>query len=100
MTTGPDNLGNGAAKTEDRFAGPLGYRPRATRDGGSLPSAGPLGAGPLGNGPLVGGPRSGNTGASNNSGGSVSSINGGPRGGGSGTRVVLHRVVRHAASNG
>jgi hypothetical protein len=40
MTTGPDNLGNGAAKTEDRFAGQLGYRPRGNRDGGSL-TAGP-----------------------------------------------------------
>jgi hypothetical protein len=38
MTTGPDNLGNGAAKTEDRFAGQLGYRPRGNRDGGSLPA--------------------------------------------------------------
>jgi hypothetical protein len=41
MTTGPDNLGNGAAKTEDRFAGQLGYRPRGTRDGGSLPAGRP-----------------------------------------------------------
>jgi hypothetical protein len=38
MTTGPDNLGNGAATTEDRFAGQLGYRPRGNRDGGSLPA--------------------------------------------------------------
>lgn len=38
MTTGPDNLGNGAAKTEDRFAGQLGYRPRGNRDGRSLPA--------------------------------------------------------------
>jgi hypothetical protein len=41
MTTGPDNLGNGAAKTEDRFAGQLGYRPRGSRDGGSLPAGRP-----------------------------------------------------------
>ena len=41
MTTGPDNLGNGVAKTEDRFAGQLGYRPRGTRDGGSLPAGHP-----------------------------------------------------------
>lgn len=63
MTTGPDNLGNGAAKTEDRFAGQLGYRPRGNRDG-SLPATngshegqlnGSLGS-PLG-GSLSGGPR-------------------------------------------
>jgi hypothetical protein len=55
MTNGPENLGNGAAKTEDRFAGQLGYRPRANRDGGSLP-AGPLNGSPLGGTPLSGGP--------------------------------------------
>ena len=46
MTIGPDNLsnsGNGAAKTEDRFAGQLGYRPRSSRDGGPL-SGSPLSA--------------------------------------------------------
>jgi hypothetical protein len=62
MTTGSDNLGNGVAKTEDRFAGQLGYRPRGNRDGGS--SAGshadgsradaPLNGGPRGSGPLNG----------------------------------------------
>jgi hypothetical protein len=71
MTTGPDNLGNGAAKTEDRFAGQLGYRPRDIRDGGSLPAGrppngphdGPLNGSlsslrePLGNGPLGGSTR-------------------------------------------
>ncbi|GAA1029348.1 hypothetical protein GCM10009557_17540 [Virgisporangium ochraceum] len=60
MTTGPDNLGNGAAKTEDRFAGQLGYRPRGSRDGGSLPAGRPTNGphdGPL-NGSL-GGPISG-----------------------------------------
>jgi hypothetical protein len=41
MTTGPDNLGNGVAKTEDRFAGQLGYRPRGALDGGSLPAGRP-----------------------------------------------------------
>jgi hypothetical protein len=35
MTIGPDNLGNGSAKTEDRFSGQLGYRPRGSRDNGS-----------------------------------------------------------------
>jgi len=34
MTLGPENFGNGAAKTEDRLAGQLGgYRPRGSRDG-------------------------------------------------------------------
>ena len=55
MTTGSDDLGDGAAKTEDRFAGQLGYRPRGNRDGGSLPAStrtdgsrdGPLNGGPL-----------------------------------------------------
>jgi len=50
MTTGSDNLGNGAAKTEDRFAGQLGYRPRNSREGvlpGGSQSGGPL-SGPLG----------------------------------------------------
>jgi hypothetical protein len=63
MTTGSDDLGNGAAKTEDRFAGQLGYRPRDTHDGGSLPAGtradGPRG-GPRGGGSLNGGPRGGN----------------------------------------
>jgi hypothetical protein len=63
MTIGPENLGNGAAKTEERNASPLGYRPRANRDGGSLPAGPlngsalngtPLGSGPLGSGPLNG----------------------------------------------
>lgn len=63
MTTGPDNLGNGAAKTEDRFAGQLGYRPRGSRDGGSLPAGRPTNGshdgqltGSLGT-PLTGGTR-------------------------------------------
>ena len=63
MTTGPDNLGNGAAKTEDRFAGQLGYRPRGNRDGGSLPASnradGPRGVGPLNGGPRGGSPLNG-----------------------------------------
>jgi hypothetical protein len=57
MTTGPENLGNGAAKTEDRFAGPLGYRPRGNRDGGPL--SGPLSGAPLSGGPLSSAPLSG-----------------------------------------
>jgi len=33
MTTGSENFGNGAAKTDDRFASPLsGYRPGQRRD--------------------------------------------------------------------
>jgi hypothetical protein len=58
MTTGSDDLGNGAAKIEDRFAGQLGYRPRGTRDGGSLPTVtravngGALNGGPRGGGPI------------------------------------------------
>lgn len=78
MTIGPENLGNGAAKTEERNASPLGYRPRANRDGGSLPAGPlngsalngsalngsalngtPLGGGPLGSGALGSGPLSG-----------------------------------------
>jgi hypothetical protein len=63
MTTGSDDLGNGAAKTEDRFAGQLGYRPRGNRDGGSLPASartdGPRGSGPLNGGPLNGTPLGG-----------------------------------------
>jgi hypothetical protein len=67
MTTGSDDLGNGAAKTEDRFAGQLGYRPRGNRDGGSLPASthadgprgGPRGGGPLNGGPLNGSPLTG-----------------------------------------
>jgi hypothetical protein len=63
MTTGSDDLGNGAAKTEDRFAGQLGYRPRGNRDGGSLPAGtrtdGPRGSGPLNGGPLNGSSRAG-----------------------------------------
>jgi hypothetical protein len=66
MTTGPDNLGNGVAKTEDRFSGQLGYRPRGNRDGGSLPAGrtangphdGPLNgslSGPLNSGTLING---------------------------------------------
>jgi hypothetical protein len=59
MSTGSDNLGNGAAKTEDRFAGQLGYRPRGNRDGGSLPAStradGPLNGGPQNAGPSNGG---------------------------------------------
>jgi hypothetical protein len=83
MTTGPDNLGNGAAKTEDRFAGQLGYRPRTTRDSGSLPPASPLGGGPLGGGALGSGARAGANNSAN-----VSSINGGSRGAGTtGTRA-------------
>ena len=55
MTTGSDDLGNGAAKTEDRFTGQLGYRPRGNRDGGSLPGrADGSGGGPLNGGPLNG----------------------------------------------
>ena len=38
MTNGPDNLGNGAAATEDRFAGQLGYRGGSRRDVGGLPT--------------------------------------------------------------
>ena len=41
MTTGSDDLGNGAAKTEDRFAGQLGYRPRTSRDNGTPLADGP-----------------------------------------------------------
>ena len=56
------DLGNGAAKTEDRFAGQLGTEPRDNHDGGSLPTGtradGPRG-GPRGGGPLNGGPRGG-----------------------------------------
>jgi hypothetical protein len=38
MTIGSENFGNGAAKTEDRFAGQVGgYRPRSLRDGGPSP---------------------------------------------------------------
>ena len=63
MTTGSDDLGNGAAKTEDRFAGQLGYRPRGNRDGGSLPAStrtdGPRGSGPFNEGPLNGSSRIG-----------------------------------------
>jgi hypothetical protein len=63
MTTGSDDLGNGAAKTEDRFAGQLGYRPRGNRDGGSLPAStrtdGPRGSGPLNGGSLSGSPLGG-----------------------------------------
>jgi hypothetical protein len=33
MNTGPENFGNGAAKTEDRFAGPLSSYRSARRDG-------------------------------------------------------------------
>lgn len=55
MTTGSEHLGNGSAKTEDRFAGQLGYRPRGNRDNalpsGALPGS-PL-PGPL-SGPLPG----------------------------------------------
>src|SRR3954471_13354939 len=32
MTISSENLGNGSAKTEDRFAGQLGYRPRSSRE--------------------------------------------------------------------
>jgi hypothetical protein len=78
MTTGSDDLGNGAAKTEDRFAGQLGYRPRGNRDGGSLPAStrtdGPRG-GSLNGGPLNGGPLSGPL--------SNSPLNGSPLSGGS-----------------
>jgi hypothetical protein len=63
MTTGSDDLGNGAAKTEDRFAGQLGYRPRGNRDGGSLPASnhadGSRGGGLRGGSPLNGGPLNG-----------------------------------------
>jgi hypothetical protein len=67
MTTGSDDLGNGAAKTEDRFAGQLGYRPRGNRDGGSLPASthadgprgGPRGGGSLNGSPLNGSPLTG-----------------------------------------
>lgn len=66
MTNGSDDLGNGAAKTEDRFAGQLGYRPRGNRDGGSLPvgsradntRSGQINGSPLGGGPLNGSPLS------------------------------------------
>lgn len=58
MTIGPDNLGNGAAKTEDRFAGHLGYRPRGNRDNGPLPG-GSLAAGALGDSVDELGPRNG-----------------------------------------
>lgn len=73
MTTGSDDLGNGTAKTEDRFAGQLGYRPRGNRDGGSLP-AGTRSDGPRGSGPLNGGPLNGSSRAG--------SLNGSPLGGG------------------
>ena len=67
MTTSSDDLGNGAAKTEDRFAGQLGYRPRGNRDGGSLPASaradgarsGALNGGPRGGSPLNGSPLNG-----------------------------------------
>jgi hypothetical protein len=81
MTTGSDDLGNGAAKTEDRFAGQLGYRPRGDRDGGSLPAGtrtdGPRGSGPLGGGPLNGSPLGG---SSRNGGLNGSTLTGGPLG--------------------
>jgi hypothetical protein len=32
MTISSENLGNGSAKIEERFAGQLGYRPRSSRD--------------------------------------------------------------------
>jgi hypothetical protein len=74
MTTGSDDLGNGAAKTEDRFAGQLGYRPRGNRDGGSLPvgsraenssRSGQLNGGPLNGGPLGGSLNGGSLGLGN-----------------------------------
>jgi hypothetical protein len=37
MNTGPENLGNGTATTEERFAGQLGYRGVARRDPGGVP---------------------------------------------------------------
>lgn len=65
MTIGPDNPGNGAAKTEDRFAGQLGYRPRGNRDNPALPAS-PLNGSALGSSALDGGddfgPRNGNAG--------------------------------------
>jgi hypothetical protein len=77
MTTGSDNLGNGAAKTEDRFAGQLGYRPRGNRDGGS--SAGSHNDGSLNGGPLNGGPRG--SGPLNGSHGLGNPLGGNPLGG-------------------
>jgi hypothetical protein len=67
MTTGSEHLGNGSAKTSDRFAGQLGYRPRGNRDGAlpgntlpGSPLSGPL-SGPLGGDPAGDelGPRNG-----------------------------------------
>jgi hypothetical protein len=62
MNIGLDNLGNGgngAAKTEERFAGKLGYRSRSNRDGGPHPVS-PLSGTPMnGGGPMSGGPLSG-----------------------------------------
>jgi hypothetical protein len=37
MNNGPENIGNGAAATDDRFAGQLGYRGGSRRDLGGHP---------------------------------------------------------------
>jgi hypothetical protein len=55
MTIGPENFGNGAAKTEDRFTG---YRPRSGRDGSPA-----LGGSALGGSGQGGSVLSGDTGA-------------------------------------
>src|SRR5437016_6063150 len=54
MTIGPENFGNGAAKTEDRFTG---YRPRSGRDGSPA-----LGGSTLGGSGLAGSMLSGDAG--------------------------------------
>jgi hypothetical protein len=51
MTIGPENFGNGAAKTEDRFTG---YRPRSSRDGNSALTGSALGGSGLGGSMLSG----------------------------------------------
>jgi hypothetical protein len=42
MTIDPENLGNGAAKPEGRFAGQFGYRPRSNSEGGPVPAGSAL----------------------------------------------------------
>src|SRR5438093_3305300 len=60
MTIGPENFGNGAAKTEERFTG---YRPRSGRDGAPARAAAALGGAPHGGTGLAGSVLSGDVGA-------------------------------------